>query len=140
MESVHPGPFHSIFDLPCWGGQNQKKSRLHQNAARGWFAIWDTYYGAYFCGIHIPPAPPRLPLLPRQMWTRWSETPQFRSKAVSKRSDVMLPHSTDIYLQAPIFFTPTSGGPPLLHSNRDFGVDLHLGRVPLQTFLIPGVS
>ena len=41
--------------------------------------------------------------------------------------------------QAPVFLTPTSGGPLLLHSNRDFGVDPHLGRVLLQTLLIPGV-
>jgi len=58
---------------------------------------------------------------------------------MGRRSAVILPYFNDIYLQVPMFFTPASMGLPPLYSNQDSGVDLHLGRVPLQILLIPGI-
>ena len=115
VELAHPGPFYAIFDLHCWGGQNRKKSRLRRNAVRGCPAICGTYFSAYLCGISVPPALPRLSLLPQQMWTCRGEIPRLRFKNVSKCSTVVFPCFTDIYLQVAIFFNLKSTGPLLLH-------------------------
>ena len=73
------------------------------------------------------------------MWTRWGEIPKLRSKAVSKHFAAIFPHFTDVYLQAPVFFTLTSRGPLLLRPNRYFGVALHPGQAPLQISLVSTV-
>jgi len=67
----------------------------------------------------------------------WGEISQLRSRAVSKCFAVILPCFTNTYLQVSVAFTLTSKGLSLLSSNRDFGIYLHLGWVPLQMLLIP---
>ena len=57
------------------GGSKSKKSLFRQNAARGCFALWGTYFSAYLHGICVPPAPPHLVFPLREMWTHWGEIP-----------------------------------------------------------------
>jgi len=69
----------------------------------------------------------------------WGEISQLRFRAVSKCFAVILPCFNSTYLQVSVAFNPTSKGLPLLSSNRDFVIYLHLGWVPLQILLIPSV-